>query len=442
MTISRDQASVFNEVSIDSNDPDLWRMANPLSRTGESRIEVHVAGDQFDFLLETRSGASGGFTLWGRDITARESGEFSGEIEYSFSDNPKTASAAAAEMATVSAVDWDADDWLLPDDFDFCGAPIDGIVMLATEIGAVVRAQADGSLLVRDRYPVRPVDMSGATAVVSYDQEDLIALRKDNVLHTLFDAVSVSFDQGVAAIVPSMEMEEQSPTIGQTVHLRVYWGAGNNTTFSRFATSGLVQSMGMVSETVEETVEFVNSAATVQRPVMDVERVQWIGVSGGEVSFTVGGTELTIGADGEQLFAVAVVRYQTQYERLSLRGSSVPRAMAALYLDALEASGYVVNVVASDAADDPVYGDVINTNLLTSMPPARVRGQAWLDDHHYTYDEVTFSAAYQQAAVDGAVAYINDAEVGDRGNYHIMSAPIVIEGPMVINTITARRWHV
>jgi hypothetical protein len=74
------------------------------------------------------------------------------------------------------------------------------------------------------------------------------------------------------------------------------------------------------------------------------------------------------------------------------------------------------------------------------VPVAKIRGQAWIDDHHYNYQDVTFSAAYDSDAVDGAVCYINDDEIGDRGNYYIMASDIVIDGPKVTNEITARRF--
>lgn len=441
VVIRRDQSAIHDDITITSHDPDLYYRANPAINSGSSRIEVHVENDVFYFLLETRSGSlEDGFSMWGRDITARESGEFADEIEYSF-DDPMTAGAAAADMAAVSVVDWQADDWLLPADFDFSGYPIDGISRLAAEIGAIVRAQSDGSLTIRDKYPTRPVDLPTAAADVSYDQTELMALRKENVAQAIYEAVSVSSDLGVSSFIPAMEVEEDSPRIGDMIHIKVFWETGDSKTFSRYSTSGMVTSEGIVADLVEdEVVEFVNSEATTDYPVFALSKWEWVGASGGSISFTEGKKTLRIGTDGQQLFRVARVTYTTRYERLRLRGGNVSQLLAVLYLNALDSAGFLVNVITSDAADNPKYGAVINTSLLTTVFAAKVRGRAWLDDHHYNYIDVTFDAPYNSAAVDGAICYVNDDRVGDRGNYQIMASPIVISGPKVVNQITARRW--
>ena len=441
MTIRRGQDSIFNDLTITSNDADLYHRADPLSGSGTSRFEVQVSGDVFYFLLETRSGDPAGFTLWGRDITARESEEYAGVIEYSFASDPLTAGTTAGYLATVSAVVWDCADWLLPADYDYSGAPIDGISALAAEIGGICRAQADGSIKVRDRYPVRPVDLPTADYDVAYDQTDLIALQKTNIMQTIYDAVSVVSERGLEAFVPAMELEEDSPAIGDLVHIRVFWENNRNSTDSRYATSGIISSAGTTISTItDEIVEFINSQAAAQYPVQRITRIQWIGASADGIAYAAGTRDLRIGDDGEQLFRAAKITYTTQYERLTLRGSSVTQLLAALYLDAMDAAGYVVNVVASDTDTDPRYGDVINTTLLTSPAMARIAGQAWLDDHHYHYEDVIFEAPYNALATDGKKAYINDDRIGPRGNYLIKDSDIVITGPKVTNQITARRW--
>lgn len=440
VVISQDQASIFNEVVIDSNDQGLYHLADPGTRRGTARIEIQIDGDQHDFLLETRSGSiRDGFSLSGRDVTARESEEYAGKITYEFADGPKTSSEAAADMATVSAVDWDAIDWLLPDDFDFFGAPIDGISMLAAEVGAIVRAQSDGSLLVRNKYTQRPIDLATAEADISYDQRQLMSLRKANVARALYDAVSVSCDQGVEAFVPAMEVEEGAPKTGDTIHIKVFWPAGQAATFAHYSTSGLLRSRGTVTERVSgEVVEFVNSTAEAQYPVFSLDRTEWIGAEGGDISYTPGKTALYL--EDDQAFRVAKIGYTTRYERLELRGSSVSQLLAVIFLSAAESAGFLVNVICADSPDDPVYGDVISSNLITSIPVARITGQAYLDDHHHDYEEVTFDAPYDADAADGAICYVNDDEIGGRGNYQIMASDIVIEGPKTYNQVTSRRW--
>jgi hypothetical protein len=442
VTISRDQNSIFNDVTIVSRDAELWHRADPDVNSGESRIEIQIDSNTENFLLERREGSpSGGFSLWGRDITARESDTYQSPTDYSLTA-PTAASDIVADLAAVSAVDWDSDceDFVCPDNYDFSGVPVDGIRLLAAEIGAIARAQSDGSLLIRNRYPVRPVDLDTTDADISYDQTELIALRREQVLGALFDAVIVSNNSDTVGATPRLEVEEDSLTMGDVAHVRVFWSGRENTTFSRYVTDGLVVSEGNHTTTIsDEIVEFADSKATTAYPVTSINRETWYGDSA-SISYTPGSQKLTVGSDGDQLFRVCKMEYTTTYERLRITSANVPRLILALFLDILDVAGREVAVVASDGGDSPEYGDPIMTQYLTTPSGLRQRGTAWLDGNHYDYVDVTFDAPWDVTAVDGAICYINDAEIGDRGNYQIMAAGTKISGPRIINQIRARRW--
>ena len=68
--------------------------------------------------------------------------------------SPTMASDLVQDFASVSVVDWDSgcEDWLVPDTFSFVGVPIDAIASIAQEIGAIVRAQDDGSILIKKKF--------------------------------------------------------------------------------------------------------------------------------------------------------------------------------------------------------------------------------------------------------------------------------------------------
>ncbi|MDY6903682.1 MAG: hypothetical protein SWH61_03260 [Thermodesulfobacteriota bacterium] len=436
--IQRQQSSVFNSIEISSHDADLYHRAAPAADMAQSRVEVHISGQVFNFLIEERSGSiAGGFTIWGRDVTARESERIAGEVSLALSA-PTPASDVAATLALYSAVDWDIEDWTLPADYTFTGAPIDGIQEVAQEAGAIVRAQDDGSLLVRWPYPTRPIDINAAAPSLSYDQHELIGLEKTESLQRLIDAVQVINQSDSNVFMPRLELEEQSPEIGDTVHMRVYWGGRTPVSTSRYATAGSIAYGGTFTERKEELLEITAGAGSVSYPIHRVVRVNWYGASATLSNPAPGDTEL-VAENAKNGFAVGLIAYDTRYQRLRLSAADVPALIAALLLPA--ADDVSVEVVASDAAENPVYDDPINTRWLTSASIARARGVAHIDNTHYDGIDATLEAAFNPDAIDGRIAYVNDAQVGERGNYHIMESSIEIYGPVVKNRLTVRKWR-
>ena len=54
---------------------------------------------------------------------------------------------------------------------------------------------------------------------------------------------------------------------------------------------------------------------------------------------------------------------------------------------------------------------------------------------------MTFETPYNTLADDGAIVYINDALIGELGNYQIIASDIVIQGPKIANRLTVRKWE-
>ena len=442
-TISRNQSSICNSVSISSNSEELFLISSPFELQGESRIEIHINSDVFYFLLESRSGDAKSFTLSGRDPSAKETETFQEEMEFSLTAST-FASVLVADMAQEVVVDWDSscEDWMVPDTYSFVGYPIDAISSIAREIGAIVRAQDDGSLLVRRKYPVRPVNLPFTEADVSYDRKEMVELKKEETLRKLIDAVTVIKETDVDSFIPRMELEESSPIIGSTVHVRVYWSGNENTTFERYVTDGLVRSLGNFTRTIEdEIISFTNSKASTSYPITELSSVTWYGDEG-TISIDEDGN-LSIGETSDQLFRICSINYTTTYERLEVSASNVPYLLTVLFLDTLESSGISLDIILSDyAGTSPIYGPDITSNYLYQEDSLKEVGQAYLDDVCYNYADITFQSPYNSESRDGKIIYINDAIIGKRGNYQIIGSDIIIQGPKIANNLTVRSWVV
>lgn len=446
--ITFDEGNVHNEIVIEGHDPELFAWADPNRLYGEPRIEAQVGSRVIQYILETREGERSNFAITGVSMSAREDAPYAPDMDYEL-EAPTLASEIAASLTGYCALTWDVEDWMVPTDFTFSGKPLDGIQKLASEVGAIVRCQDDGSILVRRRRPVRPVDMDGTNPDVNYSRQTLIALAHAEEKETGYNAVRI-FGQSADAFKPHLVLEDiaeadggaRGPLVGETCYVRVYWAGKTVNVAEAYTTDGSISRVGpadmFYTEDEEQIVEFNDGAASVSLPIYDLLSYEWIGDSGGDISWIQHSTDLSIappeGVSTERgLYRVARVRYRTRFQRYMLEGHNVERLIAVLYL----ATRPDVNVSVRTAAES-VYGDPVEASLLTTESALVERGKAWIDkQYRKSYCDIT--APYDDAAVDGNLAYIDDAEIGAPGNYHVASSEIVIEGPKVTNNLRVEK---
>jgi hypothetical protein len=420
--------SVHNSIEIQSTDCDLFWDCDPVEMEGTSRIEISVGVRRIYFLLEKRTGDEQSFSIWGRSLSAREDSPYAEDLEYSLVE-PKSAKDVVEEILTVSALNWQCDDWTLPASFEFEGVPLNGITQIVAAIGAVVRCEDDGTICVRQKFPVRPVDMDGSVAGVNYDRKDLTKLSYDHIKGTHYNAIEVTGCTDDVDL-PDILVEESAPEMGDDVHIRVYWaGEKPSGIIETYVTDGKITSLGEEVEEEEEAevVAFEDGVASVSKPITSIVSVEWIGDSGGEVTYDKYSKDLEIG-DGA--YRVAKVTYKTTYSRYRLDSHDVEMLLALLTFGGESDVSVFVKMGEGDRPASELYG-----SLLTNESIAVVVGTAWLDANRYDYKKVKLETPYNDNALDGALVYVNDAKIDCVGNFHIESSDIVISGPKVINEL-------
>lgn len=126
-------------------------------------IEVNINGVTWTFVIEgvqrTREFPGGGVSITGRSltITAGEPYEFT---QNWVNDGPATAQqiAAQAQVFTGLEIDWQVEDWLVPDRvLSFSGTPLQVVQRVAESIGAITRAdRVDPRIAILPRYRELP----------------------------------------------------------------------------------------------------------------------------------------------------------------------------------------------------------------------------------------------------------------------------------------------
>ena len=432
ITITVSEANVHNMISFSSADPELFAWCDPLLMPDSVRIEAQIGARMMQFIIIARPGESIDFTVTGISVSDFEDG-LADDISFSLT-TPTLASEIVASLTNYCPVDWQAFDWIVPAGFSFSGKPLDGIQTLAAEIGAIVRCADDGSLIVRAKRPVRPVDMPFAAPAVSYDESTVIDLTPSEEEASGYNAVEVAGRQSETE-APMLEREEtfdgHTPEPGETVRVRVYWGGMNPDVADTYVTAGEMAlldggQMHVQAET-DVFVEFKDGKGSVAYPISRLVSYEWEGYPASEITYNVNGKELFIPDPG---FAVAKIKYESQYQRYELTNHAVDMLIAVLFLN-VTPSVYA----AIRTEDDAKYGSAISAPLLTTNAAAVARGTAYIDENKYPKSNLAITAPYNDLALDGSVAWLHDSRIGSPGNHHIKTANIIIDGPMVTNAL-------
>lgn len=423
------EGSTHNSINISSTSENLFKDTNPYHAPGTSRLRLEIGTRILYFLFEEKSGSETAFSFWGRSISAREENPYAKDLNYSI-EHEKLASEVAQEILTVSSLSWLSEDWVLPKTFEFQGPPMVGIRKLADAIGAIVRCDDAGNIVVRDKFPVRPIDMETAAIAESYDRSNVIILDYHDRRGNQYNAVEVK-GRTSDIFIPDHRILESSPEIGTTVHIDIFWADRAPLDVpATYVTSGKIIRILTNQETeMEETCVFKEGTSTVSYPIKSIKNVEWIGASGGSVVAESHSKVLKL---ENPVYRIAKVKYTSSYNRYRLYDHNVEMLLALIGLDPAMDISVIVRMGTGDYEANP-----ISNALLTSESIARVRGTAFLDDHRYDFKEISSRIPYSDNLKDGVLIYLNDARIQCLGNFHVRENTILIKGPQIINEVGA-----
>jgi len=437
--ISFDEDSVHNKITIASLDSELFWDANPEDLSGTNRIKLTIGSRVMSFLLESRTGDEINFVLSGRSVSARDDSPFTCDTDFIL-EEPKLASLVAQSLLNYSTLYWECDDWVLPKGFEFYGNPIEGIELIASSIGAVVRSRDNGDLEVRKKWPTRPINLADATADVDYTRNtELILINYDDITSVKYNIVQIDgYSEDID--LPDFEVEETDPVQGTDVHIRLYW---ENTYPPQAApklpttwvSDGIITRLGDVIEKVtdanddeEEVVIFEAGVGNLTRPLYSFTSVEWVGAPGANLTTTQYSKEVTI---DDEAYRIAKIKYKTLFTRYRCSLHDVEILLALFTFGTTPDISVIVQMGAGDCE-----AVAIINRYLTSEPIAITRGTAFLDDHAYDLKDLKVTVPYSDDARDGSIASIDDYKIDCSGNFHIKNAGIKITGPKIVNTLT------
>jgi hypothetical protein len=341
-----------------------------------------------------------------------------------------------------SVIDWEIFDWQLPNTFEATGTPVEIISIIASEIGAIVRAQDDGSLLVRYAYPIRPVNVKTAQAVYSFSSDIIYDESFSEENGGWYNQVIVTSDTAdkKAPILELEDVVDGERTIGTTSYVRAFYyedPSEASSITSQDATDGIITFVKKDVEEITEIITFSNGTGNSSYPLKTLKNISWLGRENIILTWNDYSTDITLETES---YCLAEITYDAEYHRYKASGHSVQELLTVFEIESTYFSSILVKTEAIASVGDK-EGDEITTSYLTEEYALVKRGENWIDDNKYNTKIISFNSPFISTVKDGDVIWLDISKVPS-GNYQVISNGIIISGPKVINNMTVKQWEV
>lgn len=204
---------------------------------------------------------------------------FAGTIRYY---EPGTVSAGAAVESLIGPITWDLPNWIIPTG----RLMLEGVTPLAAArnivaaIGGIIESNPDGSVVCRRRHPVSIPQYGDAVVAQSLFDADVISARAQIAPSRGYNRVTVANEDGGSGTTADRIEYVADADDPNRCTVRVY--LANSLAIKRpvvLAHTGhpatIVASLGEVTRTETETVEFIEGQASTCYPVADIVSQVW-----------------------------------------------------------------------------------------------------------------------------------------------------------------------
>jgi len=209
------------------------------------------------------------------------------------------------------AIDWRIVDWSIPGSRLAVtdSEPLAVVLQIAEAAGGVVESKADGTVVVRAKYPVTvPQWQTAAPDHIYTDAADNITINEVARARELWNKIVIR-DFSEAGASDSVEYEaDANDNLKGT--LTVYPKPYRN--IEMVHTGGANVGLAFVAEEIvdeEEQVEFKAGVASVQYPIYTLTSVTWQKADLGAVTWNVDQSELTVAGAG---YSLATIKYKSR----------------------------------------------------------------------------------------------------------------------------------
>lgn len=279
---------------------------------------LNLLGDEYQLVVDAKNLRRGGpaqvdMEISGISPSARWGNPRASRLTKTW-DTPVMAR-TAAEGVVGEAIDWQIMDWQIPA-YRLgvsSSTPIEVVQLIARAAGGVVETKIDGTLLVRDRFPVSVLDYETATPDHVYtDANDNLSVSEGLEPTRLYNKFVVRDIQAGSVQRDSVEFSADENRKDRGT-LRVYpQPLRPGLSISHTGDSSVVLSRrGDETREETETVELFDGSGNVKYPIESLVSLNWLGTSLGGVVFENYSTEIQSTSVSEK-FGLCEVTYRTK----------------------------------------------------------------------------------------------------------------------------------
>lgn len=227
---------------------------------------------------------------------------FAGTIRY-YEAGAVTARAAVEFL--IGSVDWQLPDWIIPAGrLMLEGAtPLAAARNIVGTIGGIVESNPDGSVVCRRRHPVSVPQYGAATVVHSLFDADVMSAQAQIAPMRGYNRVTIANEEGSAGT--SADRIEYVADADDACRgtVRAYLASTRAVVLAHTGhPSTIIASLGAVTRTESETVEFIEGQASTRYPVTAIVNLAWQHTGLGDV--TASGQILTAATSGYSLLRI------------------------------------------------------------------------------------------------------------------------------------------
>ena len=304
-------------------------------------IEDYLKCHQRDQVEVTIQGTSFVFVIKSIEITRNKPGSFVARVEaYShvFFKNKPYESSITKEYENYEnlsyiiqdllgeSITWQAEDWKVPPYRISIkdGSRLPFVKTLLKQAGMVLESNFDGSLVVRNLFPVTVLGYPTATVVASLDEIHHVVLEntKDKGSGG-YNRYRVSESEYTYSDVLEYVQNEDDPLSGVVRAYPSPWNE-NLTIRTTDGTLRVIVHPGTWKERVEEAlVEIVDGAATTQYPIKSIDSIEWLSVPLNGMSYVPYTTTITFGKDINQGYGLLRMKYTVRYFEAEVFGANI-----------------------------------------------------------------------------------------------------------------------
>ncbi|MBF0193478.1 MAG: discoidin domain-containing protein [Magnetococcales bacterium] len=390
LTIQTSQDSYSWQVEMVFADESSWQNLNI-----DEQFNLDVSGEVFVLIVDEKRVVREGYNKHSRTLTAK-----SPIVKHEYPratvinrdwNKTKQAKEIVEEILDETTV-WQQIDWPIEaGKLSFTNkTPIQAAYDIVTSAGGVVNSGPDGAIIIREKFPISPVEFDNATPDhIFTDTTDNLGISESYQSTNKFDKVTIHNQdpkQNGGFLAIDLDSREDSPNRGKTkfqpgdtTHILLTPSPGIVPTAITPSTANIVNN-GEVIYTDTQYLTFLNETqAKLTRPIEHIEQYLWLGSDLGTPALDGDGQQITTSIKGVSILKIIGKAKSHSYQYMAPLTLGGQNSFPVVFSSSCEANNTTIKSITAERNSGQSPTKDIIAPLLSSEAALNARAQQELD---------------------------------------------------------------